>query len=323
MGYESSRLIEKEDIFMSGKIAVIGSLNMDMVITTPRVPVMGETILGSDFMTTPGGKGANQAVAIARLGGEVSMIGCVGHDYLGKDLLDNLSRNHVATDAIVVRSATSSGIAVIMIKDGDNCIIVDPGANATLTPELINQSEELIKESALIVLQLEIPLKTVEEAMKLAKKHGVKILLNPAPAVQLSDDLLSMVDIFTPNESECEIITGLEIKDIEDAKKAVHYLHHQKGIPQVIITLGERGVVYNNDSVLIHKVPPKVTAVDTTAAGDSFTGAITLALAEGKDIDEAVDFGMLVGALTVTKKGAQTSLPIREEVELFKEQLKI
>lgn len=301
---------------MSKLITVVGSLNMDLVVTTPKIPVMGETIIGSGFMTAPGGKGANQAVAAAKLGGEVSMIGCVGSDIFGKNLLNNLSMNNVNIDNVAVKDSTSTGIAVIIVKDGNNSIIVDSGSNALLTPEMIDSFEDIISNSSILVVQLETPLATVERAIYLAKRHGVKVLLNPAPATKLSNELLSMVDIFTPNESECEIITGISIASIDDAKRAVTFLNG-KGIPQVIITLGGKGVVYNNADSILHKPVPNVKVVDTTAAGDSFSGAVALALSQGKSIDEAVDFGNIVGTLTVTKKGAQTSLPTMEEVDLF------
>ena len=301
---------------MSNKITVVGSLNMDLVVTTPKVPVMGETILGSGFMTAPGGKGANQAVAAARLGGHVSMIGCVGGDIFGKDLIANLSGNNVVIDSVEVKESASTGIAVIIIKDGNNSIIVDPGANSMLTPGLAVKYEEVIKDSSIMVAQLEIPLETVEKSVALAKKHGVKVLLNPAPATKLSDELLARVDVFTPNETECEIITGIAVNSIDDAKRAVEFLNG-KGIPQVIITLGEKGVVYNSGDRVVHKPVPDVKVVDTTAAGDSFTGAVAVALSQGKTIDEAVDFGNIVGTLTVTKRGAQISLPTLMDVENY------
>jgi len=299
---------------MSGNITVIGSLNMDLVITTPQVPVMGETILGSDFMTAPGGKGANQAVAAARLGGNVSMIGCVGNDMYGMELMQNLLVNNVRVDHVKVEDATSTGVAIIIIQEGDNCIIVNQAANSLLTPDMINHSEELIKNSNLIVVQLEIPMETVVRALSIAKRHGVKVLLNPAPARKLSDEFLAMVDILTPNETECEIITGITINCIEDAKNAVEFLN-QKGVPQVVVTMGGKGVVYNSSKGIQHKPAPVVQVVDTTAAGDSFSGAIALALSQGKYIDEAVDFANIVGPLTVMKKGAQTSLPTIKDVE--------
>ena len=298
------------------KIIVIGSLNMDLVVTSPKIPVLGETVLGSGFMTVPGGKGANQAVAVAKLNGDVAMIGCIGNDTFGKILIKNLSASKVKVDNIKVVDSVSTGIAMVVVKDGDNFIIVDPGANSELKPDDIIALEQAIQESSMVVIQLEIPLETVETAIELANRHAVKVLLNPAPAKKLSDELLSKVDIFTPNESECEIITGLPAKSIEDAKAAALYLN-EKGIHNVLITLGGKGVVYNNGDQIIHKTVPEVEVVDTTAAGDSFSGAIAVALTEGMELDAAVDFANIVGTLAVTKKGAQASLPDRNAVMEF------
>ena len=298
------------------KILVIGSLNMDLVIETPVIPSLGETILGSGFMTAPGGKGANQAVAAARLGGNVAMVGCVGSDIFGKDLIDNLLNNNVNINNISIFKEAPTGIAMIVVKDGNNFIIVNSGANFMLVPQSINLVEALIKESSILVMQLEVPLESVQQAINIAKKYGVKVLLNPAPAKELSDEMLSSIDIFTPNEFECEYITGLPVKSIDDAKRAVIALK-EKGIKQTIITMGGKGVVYNSEEEIIHKSVPKVKVVDTTAAGDSFSGAIAVAISEGKTIDQAVDFANIVGTLTVTKRGAQTSLPFREDVEKF------
>lgn len=299
-----------------GKITIIGSINMDLVVCTPKIPIMGETVIGEGFMTAPGGKGANQAVAAARLGGQVSMVGCVGDDIFGKNLTKNLSKNNVSIRSIKTIQNKSTGIAVIVIKEGDNFIIVDPGANHELTPTMIDDVEDLIKESSIIVLQLEIPMESVKRAIKIAKKNKVKVLLNPAPAQKLDDRLLADVDIITPNETESEIITGIPIRSVDDAKKAVEYLK-KKGIPQVIVTMGKHGVVYNSGTDIINKPVPDVEVVDTTAAGDSFTGALSVAITEGKTIDEAIDFANIVGTLTVTKKGAQTSLPTIEDVHSF------
>jgi len=301
---------------VKNKIVVVGSINMDLVVNTPRVPVIGETILGSGFATVPGGKGANQAVAISRLGGDVAMIGCVGQDIFGRDLLENLKTNGVNTANVKMLDNTPTGIAVIVVKDGNNFIIVDPGSNYKLTPEMTAALENEIKDCYMIVVQLEIPMETAKKAIEIAKSNNVKVLLNPAPAVPLDDELLRKVDILTPNESECAIITGLPVENAEDAKKAVKYLNN-KGVKQALITLGGNGVVYNSGNTVIHKTVPKVKAVDTTAAGDSFSGALAVALSEGMDIDAAVDFASKVGTLTVMKKGAQTSLPYRKDVENY------
>lgn len=298
------------------KIIVVGSLNMDLVTETSVIPVLGETVLGSDFSTVPGGKGANQAVAAARLGGEVYMAGCVGNDIFGKNLVENLKNNNVNIDNVEVTNDTSTGVAVIIVKDGNNCIIVNSGANFIFNNGMIDNIEHLFSEDSILVLQHEIPMESVEYAIKLAKKHNTRVLLNPAPAKPLSDEILSMVDIVTPNEFECENITGKKVETVEDAKESVKYLIN-KGIKQIIITMGGRGVVYNSGEKVIHKAINKVQVVDTTAAGDSFSGAVAVALSEGKTIDEAIKFANKVGALTVTKKGAQTSLPTREEVENF------
>ena len=206
------------------KILVIGSLNMDLVIETPKIPQIGETVLGSGFITAPGGKGANQAVAAAKLGGDVSMIGCIGNDIFGRDLVTNLSKNNVKINGISTIENTPTGIAVIVVKDGNNFIIVNPGANFMLTPEMIEQLELVIQESSILLLQFEIPVATVEKAIQIAKKHQVKVLLNPAPASNISDETLAMVDIITPNESECESITGLPVKNIDDAGEAILFL---------------------------------------------------------------------------------------------------
>ncbi|MEI6578777.1 MAG: ribokinase [Eubacteriales bacterium] len=298
------------------RITVVGSLNMDLVVNTPRIPVLGETILGSDFFTAPGGKGANQAVAAAKLGGSVLMVGCVGNDIFGKELLENLSKNNVDVENVKLIDKTPTGITMITVKDGDNFIIVDPGANSKLLPVMIESIEELIKESFIAVIQLEIPFETVEKTINLAKKHGTKVLLNPAPARKIPDELFKKIDIITPNEKECEFLTGIPINSIDDAKTALHILR-KSGISQVIITMGSEGVVYNNEETALHKPAYDVKPVDTTAAGDSFTGALAVALSEGKSIDDAVDFANIVGALTVTKSGAQKSLPSKKDVDGF------
>ncbi|MGI6113772.1 MAG: ribokinase [Mahellales bacterium] len=298
------------------KITVVGSLNMDMSLTIPKVPVVGETVIGDGLMVCPGGKGANQAVAAVRLGGKVSMIGCVGNDAHGRSLLNNLSANNVDIDNVKILDDTPSGLAMIGIYNGDNMILVYPGANSRVTPDIIDSNEELIKNSSMLVLQLEIPMETVEYAVKISKKHNVKVLLNPAPAKQLAGELLAGVDIITPNQSECEVITGIKVNNINDAKKAISVIK-EMGVGQVIVTMGSQGVVYNNADEIIYKPAHKVKVVDTTAAGDSFNGALAVALSQGKSVDKAIDFANIVGALTVTKKGAQPSLPTIEDVESF------
>ncbi len=295
-------------------ISVVGSLNMDLVVNTPRIPVIGESVLGWGFMTNPGGKGANQAVAASRLGAKVNMAGCVGNDLFGADIIKNLAVNGVDSANVRRLDSIPSGIAVILIKDGDNCIIIDPGANSRVDASMSDAIEKSVAGSGILLLQLEIPMEAVKMAVGIAKRHGVKVLLNPAPAAFLDDDLLMGVDIITPNESECESITGLQVKCIDDAKAAVPWFM-DRGVRQVIITLGSNGVVYNSDNRILHKPVPKVKVVDTTAAGDSFSAALAVAISEGKGIDDAVTFANAVGTLTVQKKGAVGSLPYRREVE--------
>lgn len=202
---------------MSSKIVVVGSLNMDMVVHSDKLPSLGETVLGGEFMMVPGGKGANQAVAAARLGGSVSMIGCVGNDIFGKELLRNLTQNRVDVTHVQILDDVSTGVALITVKKGNNAIVVAPEANSRLLPDKIDDAEELIRQASVLVVQLEIPQQTVLRAMEIAHKNQVKVLLNPAPAVSLSEEHLSLVDILTPNENECEIITGMRIRSVEEA----------------------------------------------------------------------------------------------------------
>ena len=297
-------------------IVVIGSLNMDLVVNTPRLPALGETILGSGFMTGPGGKGANQAVAAARLGGRVGMIGCVGDDLFGRDLVKNLQVNGVETSHVKALDSCPTGTAVIVVKDGDNFIIVDPGANYKLTPEMMEASEAMIGESRLVVLQLEIPIDTVAKAVEIAARHNVPILLNPSPARELPAGLLQLVDYIILNESECELITGIPVKTPEDAGKGAEALSGM-GIKYPLITMGSRGALYMENGSFIHKSGHRVKAVDTTAAGDTFAGAVATVLAAGGTIGEAVDFANAAAALAVMKKGAQASIPALADVSDF------
>jgi ribokinase len=298
------------------RICVIGSLNMDIVINAPRVPLIGETIHGSGFMTNPGGKGANQAVAAARLGGQVKMAGCIGKDIFGQELLDSLNKNNVNTDNVVVKENSTTGIADITVVNGDNFIILDAGANFLITKEMIASLENVINGSDIVLLQHEIPLDVVEEVIHLSKANNIKVLLNPAPAYKIKDELLKDIDILTPNEKECEVIIGKSINTVDDARMAVRHLM-DKGVKQVIITMGEKGVIYNDNMDIIHKPAIKVKAVDTTAAGDSFSGAVAVAISNNKSIGETIDFANKVGALTVTRQGAQQSLPYLKEVNNF------
>jgi len=292
-------------------ICVAGSLNMDLCVETPRVPVLGETILGGGFFTSPGGKGANQAVAAARLGADVAMLGRVGDDAFGARLAENLRANGVDTSHVRAAGDAPTGVAVILLQEGDNYIVVAPGANARLTPEDVTAMEAAVAASDALVLQLEIPLAAARRAMELARIHGVTVLLNPAPAQTLPPDFLALADILTPNETECEILTGLA-----DAREGATALAGM-GVPRVVVTLGGKGVLYTEGGRVVHRPALPVRAVDTTAAGDCFTGALAVSLAGGAGFAQAVDFAQAAAALAVTRKGAQASLPTLAEVRAF------
>lgn len=298
------------------KITVIGSTNMDLTIQSPKLPTLGETILGGGFLTVPGGKGANQAVAIAKLGYEVSLIGCIGEDAFGRQLAHNLEQSGVTTDHLMAVPDAPTGVAVIVVQNGNNFIIVDPGANDRLLPDTIEKLEDVIAASEMIVLQMEIPIETIRTAVEIAHCRHVRVLLNPAPAAPLERALLSQIDLLTPNETECAILTGRQVTDLESAKAAAASLL-DSGARTIAVTLGKEGVLYNRpgSGELIYRPAHTVNAVDTTAAGDSFTGALAVAISAGKDMDTAIEYATAVAALTVTRRGAQESLPTAGEVE--------
>ena len=285
---------------MGKKILIIGSINKDLVITSPRFPKEGETILGSNFYTGNGGKGANQACAIGKLGGDVSILGAVGDDIFGKDLYYALNSNNVNTDNLIIKNNVSTGIAVITVTDyGANNIIVAQGANALITKD--NIKEELISLYDIIVMQLEIPLEIAEYAAYIAKKLGKTVVLNPSPAVKLGRDFLSYVDILIPNETEIDIIGGIDYA-------------FECGVKNIILTLGAKGCDLINKKEVKHFDAYKVDVIDTTAAGDSFLGGVLKMLADNKSIEEAVIFAIKVSNITVTRKGAIDSIPTYDEV---------
>lgn len=297
---------------MRDQIVVVGSMNMDLVVRAPRHPQPGETILGTHFQTFPGGKGANQAVAAARLGGQVHMVGRVGEDAFGDSLLATLQRDSVDTQFVLRSANTASGVALITVSDeGQNNIVVIPGANGQLTGEDIQSAESVFEQAAIVICQLEIPLPAVIEAARLAHQHGAKFLLNPAPAQSLDASLLDQVDFLVPNEQELALLTGMDNTTL--AAGALHDL----GLNCLIVTLGSEGVLVMEQAQTYHLHPFVVEAVDTTAAGDAFVGAFALALTEGKDVKEAAIWGNAAGALAVTLAGAQPSLPARPELEKF------
>lgn len=288
------------------KIVVIGSINMDLVTSANVFPKIGETILGTSFLTIPGGKGANQAVAAARLGADVTMIGCVGQDLFGQELLSHLKQQGVNVDCVEPVTGYQTGTASITIAEGDNHIIVVPGANYQVTPEMVAKYENAISDCQTMLLQLEIPMASVKKAIELGKKHGLKVILNPAPFMKLSEEVLESVDFITPNELEViELLSGLP-----EAQK-------NRMMEKCIITKGSKGLTYVKDGQEMNIDCIMVDVVDTTGAGDSFNGAFALALTEGRTVEEACRFANVVGALSVTKLGAQSGMPTILEVEQF------
>ena len=291
------------------KILVVGSSNTDMVVKSRHLPRPGETVLGGDFLMNPGGKGANQAVAAAKLGGDVTFMAKVGEDVFGKEAKAGLEQYGINTSAILVDENNPSGVALIMVNDqGENSISVALGANGHLNPEDILQLVSFISNADIILIQLEIPLLTVEKVVALSAELGKKVILNPAPAQQLSAALLSSIYLITPNESEATHLTNIEVTDEKSARQAAEVLR-RIGVSSVIITLGEKGAYVFSDEVEELIPAPKAHAVDTTAAGDTFNGALAVALSEGKSLKQAVQFANKAAAFSVTRLGAQSSCP--------------
>jgi ribokinase len=298
-------------------IVVVGSLNMDLVVKTEHMPASGETVHGEGLKTIPGGKGANQAASAAKLGSAVAMVGKVGGDDFGLPLIDNLQHQGVDTAFVKVDREASTGTAVIIVdSSGQNSIVVSLGANGRVTKADIDACEDVIKEAKILLLQFEIPLDSVVYAMQIARRHGVQVILNPAPAKQASLALLKSADILVPNEMELQLLTNMPITDEVVAEEAAKKLLAQ-GVKVVIVTLGERGALLLTGERTIFVPAKKVKAVDTTAAGDAFIGGLATGLLKGFDLEKAVRYGCAAGTLAVTKFGAQTSLPSAREVEKF------
>lgn len=300
------------------KIVVVGSSNTDMILRLERAPRPGETLLGGAFSMAAGGKGANQAVAAARLGGEVTFIAALGSDVFGDQAAEGFKREGIALDYLKRVESEASGVALIFVgEDGENSIGVGSGANACLLPEDIAASAEAIASADAVILQLETPIPTVLETLKLARANGVRTILNPAPACELPDELLATLDVITPNETEVEALTGIAVVDETTATQAAKALI-AKGIGTVIITLGKQGA-FVFDGTEGTRVPTfEVERVlDTTAAGDTFNGALAVALCEGSSLAEAVRFANAAASLAVTRLGAQPSVPTREAVQQF------
>jgi len=294
------------------KILVVGSINMDLVVRVPHTPNPGETILGEKFETFPGGKGANQAVAASRMGGEVALVGRVGNDDFGDRLIQGLVENQIKTTFIIKDSEVPTGIAMITVAaDGENMIVVASGANSEVSAEDVNNTRELMREADLLLVQLECPLETVSGAIDLANAYEVPVVLNPAPAQPLSKTLLEKVDYLTPNETELTLLGGE--KDVESGIKKLRRM----GVRNLVLTMGANGARVVTDEVDQHIPAYEITVVDTTAAGDAFNGALAVGLAEGKPLLEAVRWGVAAGSLATAKHGAQPSLPTRDEVEVF------
>jgi len=294
------------------KILVVGSINMDLVVRVPHSPRPGETVLGGDFETFPGGKGANQAVAAARMGGNVTMVGRVGNDDFGNTLIQGLVENKIKTTHVIKDSEAPTGVAMIAVAaDGENMIVVASGANANVSVQDVGNARPLMRETDILLVQLECPIETVTEAVELAKAYNVPVVLNPAPAQPLPQSLLINVDYLTPNQYELLTLAGEN--NINDAiAKMKDY-----GLKNLIVSLGANGARVISGDVDQHLPADEVTTIDTTAAGDAFNGALAVTLAEGKPLIEAVRCGMAAGALASTKRGAQPSLPTRDSVENF------
>lgn len=300
------------------KIVVVGSTNMDMVVKTSHIPVPGETVLAGSFFMNPGGKGANQAVAVARLGGEVIFISKTGNDIFGKQSAQLLDEEGINTFYILSDNDLPSGVALITVDElGENSIVVASGANANLHPADLQKALEEIGKAEIILMQLEIPIDTVFYVAQYAATKGVRVILNPAPANELSPELLSHIDIITPNKTEAAMISGIKVNNLDSAKKAAKAIY-AKGVKNVVVTMGDLGAVICQEGKMLTVSTKKVEALDSTAAGDVFNGALAVALSEKRPLAEAVQFACEAAAISVTRLGAQSSIPYRNELIALK-----
>jgi ribokinase len=296
-------------------ILIVGSLNADLVVRVPRFPQPGETISGGDLQIIPGGKGANQAVAAARQGTSVSMLGRVGNDSFGPELIQNLKQNNVDTSHVQIDAGAATGTAIIVVDaNGQNNIVLSPGGNGQVRPADV--ADVSFSDYKLVLLQLEIPIEAVTAAAQRARESGLRVLLNPAPALSLPKELISLSDFILPNETELSLLTNQSVHDIASAEKAARTLL-EGGAQNVIVTLGAKGALIVNQEIMKHIPAFDVQVVDTTAAGDAFIGGFASALLSNKSLEEAVRYGCACGSLATTKFGAQPSLPTREEAERF------
>ncbi len=296
------------------KIIVVGSTNMDMVVKTSHIPEPGETVLGGTFFMNPGGKGANQAVAVARLGGDVIFVSKMGNDVFGKQSSQLYNEEGIDTSFLLSDDELPSGVALITVDDeGENSIVVAPGANSSLDVHDVEAAIKTISDQHIVLLQLEIPLGTVHFVACQSAQQGARVILNPAPAAPLSPELLQYVDILTPNETEASILSGIKVSNLETAREAAQAIR-KLGAKNIVITMGEFGALLLENTEFHEVAAPVVHPVDTTAAGDVFNGALAVALSEGKELATAVSFACEAASLSVTKMGAQASIPYRNEL---------
>lgn len=299
---------------MKNKIIVIGSSNTDMVVKAKKLPRPGETILGGTFLMNAGGKGANQAVAAARLDGDVTLVAKVGNDIFGEQSIAGFKKEHINIDFVFIDASVPSGTALIMVnEEGENCIVVAPGANAQLLPADIAQVKD-IADAAIILMQLETPMETIEAVAKITKTNNQQLIINPAPAQQLSDAVLDGLFLITPNETEAALLTGIAVTDAATASAAAG-IFLQKGVKNVLITMGKQGAYFQNASLQFATAAPVVKVLDTTAAGDTFSGAIAVALTENMAWEQAVPFAVKAASIAVTRMGAQASVPYWNEMD--------
>lgn len=304
----------------SAKLAVLGSINADHILNLAHFPRPGETVIGKQYQIAFGGKGANQAVAAGRAGADISFIACVGADDIGERIRQQLQQDRIDTAPVETVADESTGVAMIFVNgEGENNIGIYSGANAALTPARVAQHQQVIADADALLMQLESPLKSVLAAAKIARAQQTQVILNPAPATALSDELLALIDIITPNETEAEILTGIAVKSDEDAARAAAALH-AKGIATVLITLGRRGVWLSEQGNGVRIPGFSVQAIDTIAAGDTFNGAFITARLEGVAMHDAVRFAHAAAAIAVTRPGAQPSVPWRTEIDAFLQQ---
>ena len=304
----------------NAKLAVLGSINADHILNLTHFPRPGETVIGKQYQIAFGGKGANQAVAAGRAGADIAFIACVGADDIGERIRQQLQQDRIDTAPVETVADEATGVAMIFVNgEGENNIGIYSGANAALTPACVDRHQQVIAQAEALLMQLESPLESVLAAAKIARANATQVILNPAPATHLSDELLALIDIITPNETEAEILTGIAVKSDEDAARAAQALH-DKGIHTVLITLGRRGVWLSEQGNGVRIPGFSVQAIDTIAAGDTFNGAFITARLEGVAMHDAVRFAHAAAAIAVTRPGAQPSVPWRTEIDIFLQQ---